>query len=191
MKTWRTRSHVEVGRSGSHVAVAQVRSRDRVLVKVDFRLCQALSSSLHTATLHGDQDDDDGAEDGDDHPGNPDGDNVLLLEAFFDDNLWRFGRKGDDDAEAEVGDCLPSSVLCNALESSVVVKSRSQKNQLALDRAFAKVDVLVVVEAHVDVADQGGAVVDQQAVVPPTDRSHRGRGHRAHQRHVLALFAKA
>ena len=153
VKTWRTCSQVEVGGSGSHVSVAQVRSRDRVLVKVDFRLCQALSSSLHTAALHGDQDDDDGAEDGDDHPGNPDGDNVLLLEAFFNDNLWRFGRKGNDYTKAEVGDCLPSSVLCNALERSVVVKSRSQKNQFALDRAFPKVDVLPEVSAQVDVAE--------------------------------------
>ena len=37
------------------------------------------------------------------------------------------------------------------------------------------------------VADHGGPVVDEQPPVPPAHRRGRGRGHRAHQAHVLTL----
>ena len=37
------------------------------------------------------------------------------------------------------------------------------------------------------VADHGGPVVDEEPPVPPAHRRGRGRGHRAHQAHVLTL----
>ena len=45
----------------------------------------------------------------------------------------------------------------------------------------------VVVLAHVDVADHGGAVVDEEAAVPPGDLRPRPGGDRADEAHVLAL----
>ena len=136
---------------------------------MNLRLCQTLSPALHTTAFDRDKDDYHSGEDRDDDPGDPDGDDVLLLEAFFDDVLGRFRRKGDDHVEAEVGDSLPCSILSHALESPVVVQVCPEQDQLTLHGALAQVDVLVVVEPHVDVAHHRRPVVDQQALVPPAD----------------------
>ena len=162
LKNWSLSSQTAFARS-------KVGPACRVLIKVNLRLGQALPPFFQTVALHSNQNDNDSGEDGDDHPGDPDGNDVLLLEAFFDDVLGRFRRKGDDHVEAEVGDSLPCSILSHALESPVVVQVCPEQDQLTLHGALAQVDVLVVVEAHVDVAHHRRPVVDQQALVPPAD----------------------
>merc|ERR1719193_1770128 len=124
------------------MGVAQVRSRDRILVKMNLRLCQTLSPALHTTAFDRDKDDYHSGEDRDDNPGDPDGNDVLLLEAFFDDVLRGFWRKGDDHIEAKVGHGLSCSVLRHALESPVVVQVCPEQDQLTLHGALAQVDVL-------------------------------------------------
>ena len=97
------------------------------------------------------------------------------------------GRDRDHHVQREVRHSATRPVLGDALEGPVVVQVCPQQDQLALNGAGGEDGVPVEVLPHVDVADHGGAVVDEEAPVPPGDLGPRPRGHRADEAHVLAL----
>ena len=142
---------------------------------------------LEAPALDGEEDDDDGGEEADDDGGHPDGNEVLLLEPVLHHVLRWLRRDRHHHVQGEVGHGPPRPVLRHALEGPVIVQVGSQQDQLALDGAGGEVGVPVVVLAHVDVADHGGAVVDEEAAVPPGDLGSRPGGDGADKTHILPL----
>ena len=142
---------------------------------------------LHPAALDSEQDDDDGGEETHYNCGHPDGDEIFLLKSFLHHVLGRRRGHRHHHVQGEVGHGHAGPVLGDALERPVVVQVCSQQDELALDGAVALVGVPVEVLAHVDVADHGGAVVDEEAAVPPGDLGVGRGANSADQAHVLAL----
>ena len=164
-------------------------SPGRVLVEMNLGVLVGGSPLhlLHPATLDGQEDDDDGGEETDYHGGHSNGDQVFLLEPLLHNVLRRLRRDRHHHVQGEVGHGHAGSVLGDALERAVVVQIGPEQDELTLDPAVPLVGVPVVVLAHVDVADHGGAVVDEEAAVPPGDLGVRSGADRADEAHVLAL----